>query len=239
MKSKEHIKKIKYLHKINTAAKVAKKLKQKAYDDHEYALCTKYKDIQLRLYLLKSLLLIQMYDDGEVSKFLPCIGKNGEILETFSAEEYTFHCPLSEMYMSYCPSSVKANFLSDSKNLIQDETLIYLPYSKFLEKTLPTKLKEIYDNLIENKFSFSTSEASCNFFIKLQENNVMAEHLNTRYVEDDAGRREHVSLCLNAIKLCTINIFIPDIGRDEDMVVKCDDGILTIDEYDPYEKFID
>lgn len=214
-------KKVETLKKINWLAKIFKQLKQKNYDERRYNSVSQCKKIENKLYLLKSLCLLEMEEKGEIKRLEQTLQENewGEcVLETFSTSNAIFHSVAFDQevtdkeYLSFITGPTEdLNEINKSvfKNIGKD--------IKLLENTLGEEYKKIY-SIINNPPIFESEMAGGEVdtlekiqgYIRYEDNNS-----GNIYIENEKGECTymflyHVVFYYKGIKLCLGEIYLKD-----------------------------
>lgn len=221
-----------YIQKVNWIAHKYGELKQSAYNERQYSKCREYKLVQYRLYLLKSLLLLDMLKEGAAKTAAPCLDRFGNLVETIKSDggEYVFHSPS-------CNSPADG----EQYEVLRKRTCVYnnlywRPYEYYLKKVLSSDNKELYDILTEY-----------NFEVGLGDRDRVLELLDSNNITGKIHQSLTPSWCTFELFFCTIykdNFKICDfkviINEFEgDLILTDNDGRLAVIDYEDSYDFLD
>lgn len=137
------------LKKVNKTAKIFGALKQMAYDTGDYGKCGNYKKSQQELYLLKGLTLLNLEEDGILSRDHRAVDTStGTRLETFvDASGYKFHSISADQE----PTPADTAFEEEIDR--SGDLFPYYPYAKYIYKCLSPEYKKLYQYLAPAEIS--------------------------------------------------------------------------------------
>lgn len=225
MKKYENEQILSYLRKINRIAYECNKLKREAYKEREHIKCQEYKRLQKRLYLLKSLVLIELVERGIVKMGKPCIDVAGNLVETFtvSGSEQTFHSPSLKMP----EENVDYEILRKNKKSVKN--LFWRPYATILERELTGGNKEIYERLVKNNFELEGNERE-KFIDILKNENFTAKIEGLTSYDIDWNCEADVYFCNFYKNNCKIGEMEIIISEKEDLKLIEENGILQTED---------
>lgn len=205
-----------YMKKMNRAAKYCGSQKQNYYNKGEYEKTRYYKQEQNEIYLLKSLLALNLVDMGILVKKERCQGdRSGTILETFASADGNYYYHAISENQEAEESEIINQFEECQKAPIVKN---YLPYKRFLEKQLTGKYKKIYDIIKDCDYFFSAENKKENKELeRLIELGITGTIYKTRY------DFYYCDLHLDGIRLCNITAYVRE---QSDYFLFNRDGIL-------------
>lgn len=168
-------------------------MKQEAYEEKKYAQCGEYKTIEKKLYLLKSLTLVNLERNGIIKRGDRQVDKNGTVLETFYSEKYSFHA------ISKLNECENANEYTPNDSRFVFYTKYYKPYETFLIRQLSGELKELY-HLLENRNMNFTNRWHDKYRDALENLEASTELTDVEWGYDDTDH--YMELHISGIKIC-------------------------------------
>ena len=203
------------LKKINAAARQIISTKKRLYEQHKHMECQEAKREASRLYLLKTLTLLDMGEKGESSEGeLRYNGKRNTLHEWITNDGYVFHNPALRQ------GEGELTLINGTE--LKDETIFYRPCEYYLLKDLSQPYKDLYELFVRNKFQFDLHPKAkiFNLLGNLRKYHMTA-HVATGGWYSMGWWRNGIDLYLQDNFLCRISIFIEeeseyDLGWEED-----------------------
>ena len=221
-----------YIQRINWIAHKYSDLKQSAYKKGMYDKCREYKLVQCRLYLLKSLLLMDMLKEGTVKMADPCLDQFGNLVETIRSNdgEYIFHSP------SYNNPEEGEEYEVLRKRIRIYNNLYWRPYEYYLKNFLSAESKEFYNILTVHNFEVGLSDRD-RVLKFLNKNNITGEIHKSLCPHWCAFDLYFCTIYKDNFKICDLKIIVNE--YEGDLVLTDDDGRLDLIECDCLPDIID